>query len=817
MADTTAPVQNYPGYTNIPEELRKALKDVLDAYDNEEKYVREGQLRELKRADDFWHGLQYSIWDDAIGDFRSPSSLLNESGVEQDINPNVFNKIKNIYKAHGESTIAALTTGLPYVRYFPDNAEDANDIQTAKAYSKIEEQIQRHNQAQLIFIHSLFILFNQSFVAAYNYPHQDKKYGQIQVPVEGQQTVTTDTHYCPECGAEIGTTQSTGDATELSPETEQAELVIPEAGPESLNTEGGDPNLAANAPDLLSAPVQPQAAPGMNVDCPNCGANVDTYVEQATEQVPTVLRYEDIDKTRECIEVYGPLNVVIPHYVKEMKHSPYLRLDGSCHISYAREMWPHIADKIQPDGDTTKYDAWARISTAYSGEVPKGLVSVRRLWIRNWGFSILNGESNAANVQELKKLFPQGCYAVFVNDEFAEAYDEDLDSKWSVTVNPLSNHIHADPIGKSLMPIQEVINELLNLNIQSIQYGIPETFADPEVLDFPSYQKVEAGAGLVFPAKPASGKSMQDAFFTNKVATLSKESMEFSESLNQDAQFVSGSFPSIYGGPQSGGGQTAAEYSMSRAQALQRLGLTWKVLSLWWAQVMSKAVSSYANNMMTDENFVKQQGDSYVNVWIRKVELEGKVGQVQPDVDEQFPTSWAQKREVLLDLIKMGNDEINQFLFLPSNRTQISTLIGLSDLEVPGELDMNRQLAEIMEMLQAAAVMPPMDENGQPVMDPNTGMPMQGMSSVPADQDLDDHEIHADTCKSWLISDVGQELKKRAPEIYMNIFLHFKEHVTIIQQQQAAQQEQEKEMAQFQSGLKQQEKQPTNNSGDSNE
>jgi len=808
-----------PGYTNIPENLRNCLKDIVDTYDKEEKPIRERHIRELKRADDFWHGLQYAIWDDAIGDFRTPNHFL-ETGTEEEINPNIFNKIKNIYKAHGESVISALTSGLPYVRYYPQNAENSDDVKTARAYSKIEELVQRQNQAYLLFVHALYILFNQPFVAAYNYSHQDKKYGQIQMPVEGSQEMVENTHFCPECGTEIASDQEMMGEPEGPPEDLGEELADkPEAGTESLNDEFGDPNLMANPPvdgsGVEDLPPSGQelgelegvggsvASAGMPIQCPECGYDGISMVSQSTERVPVILKWDEVNKIRECIEVYGPLNVTIPHYVTEMKHSPYIRLDGECHIAYAREQWPHIAEKIQPSTDDNKYDKWGRTPTAFNDDPPMGLVTVRRFWLRPWAFNVYQKPGVAeGEIKRLKELFPDGCYVVFVNDEFAEAYAEELDARWTVTRTPLSNFIHGDSLGKSLMPIQEVTNELLNLNIQSIQYGIPETFADPAVLDFKVYQKVEAGAGLVFPAIPAPGKSMQDAFFTNKVATLSKEAMEFGETLNQDGQFVVGSFPSIYGGPQSGGGQTAAEYSMSRAQALQRLGLTWKMLSLWWAEVMSKAVASYANNMMEDENFVRAQGDSYVNVWIRRVELEGKVGGVLPDVDEQFPTSWAQKREVLLDFLKLGNEEINQFLFLPANRAKIGSLIGLNDLEIPGEKDINKQLAEITEMLQAEAVMPPVDEMGQPLLDQMTGQPMQGYSSIPVDPDLDDHEIHAEVCKGWLNDDVGLELKKINPPVYMNIFLHFKEHVQYIQMAQEQQMQQEMQMAEFQSGLK---------------
>src|SRR5688572_31601438 len=98
-----------------------------------------------------------------------------------------------------------------------------------------------------------------------------------------------------------------------------------------------------------------------------------------------------------------------------------------------------------------------------------------------------------------------------------------------------------------------------------------------------------------------------------------------------------------------GGSDTASEYSMSRAQALQRLQIIYKMISFFWTDVESKAVKGYAKNMKTDEKIVKQQGkNSFVNVWIRKAEMNGEVGQVEPELSEQFPLAWSQKRDIIM-------------------------------------------------------------------------------------------------------------------------------------------------------------------------
>ena len=73
---------------------------------------------------------------------------------------------------------------------------------------------------------------------------------------------------------------------------------------------------------------------------------------------------------------------------------------------------------------------------------------------------------------------------------------------------------------------------------------------------------------------------------------------------------------------------------------------------------MGKSVKSYAKNMLGDENFVKAQGSNFMNVWIKKVELTGKIGDIVPEVSETLPVSWTQKRDILLNLMNMKDPNI---------------------------------------------------------------------------------------------------------------------------------------------------------------
>ena len=115
----------------------------------------------------------------------------------------------------------------------------------------------------------------------------------------------------------------------------------------------------------------------------------------------------------------------------------------------------------------------------------------------------------------------------------------------------------------------------------------------------------------------------------------------------------------------------------------------------------------------------------------------------------------------------------------PENLPYLKRALGLTDMFIPGEDDRNKQYAEITELVNSAPL------PAAPTIDPMTGMEVPGMEqpSVPVDPDVDNHQIEAEICRKWLVSDVGRDAKINNPEGYMNVLLHFKQHIEIMQMQ----------------------------------
>jgi hypothetical protein len=546
--------------------------------------------------------------------------------------------------------------------------------------------------------------------------------------------------------------------------------------------------------------------------CPECMMQVDPEIQEDTLVVPRLIGHTTKPKTRQCMEAYGGLFVKVPNYAKTAEECPYLRfsreLDCSKVITDYCEHNEELADNLRnyksgAGGSIDAYEKWARLSPQYLGEYPLNTPTVNTYWIRPWSF---NKESDEKMRNKLKADYPDGCKIVMIEDKIAYACNESLDDHWTLTKNPLSMYLHFEPTGEALVPMQEITNEMISLNLQTIEHGIPQTFFDPQVLDGDAYKQQQATPGQLFPATPKSGKSLSDAFYEVKTATLSPEVMPFVEFIQQMAQLVTGALPSLWGGAQPNSSKTASQYSMARAQALQRLQNQWEVFKTFWKEINGKVIPQYMKCVKEDEHYVTQdERGNFINVFIRVAELQGKLGSIELEASEQLPTSWAQKKDGIMQLLASSNPIIQQMLANPSNFDLIKNTVGIPELELPGGDQREYQFYEISVLTNSVP---------QQQLTPNPQNPMappvpQPMTSVPTN-DFDNDALHAEICVEWLTSETGRLCKQENPQGYLNVLLHWKAHTTKIQQQQLQQMQMQEAINQSKVS---QDKPPANDNG----
>jgi hypothetical protein len=698
---------------DLPKNLSKILKDLVDKVEKEDSWIRKQQIKLWKKNDEFWHGIQFIFWSESRQDWISPVEtrwFQQEEGREEAEGP-FYDFVVNIYKAHGESIIAALSSQIPTVRFPPDDAVDPDDIATSRAYGKIADLIQRHNKSKILLLRCLFTLWNQGIVCAYHAPKADKAFGNVQIPQYEEED------FCPACtGSTPATPEQGGDSTDQS------------------NLEEQQPNESDHE---------------LGKNCETCGSSLSKR---------TVLAgFSESPKTRVLIDLYGPLFVKVPFYARKPEEFGYCILQIDQPKAKLKSLYEWVADEIDQDyTEAAQFERLARTPSSYSSfsrvDENRELACLRRCWLETWQLEALPKELEEEK-KELKKLFPTGIYCAFIGSTYVESRDECMHDYWKFGQSGLSQYFHSDPLGQPLIPMQELKNVLINLTVETIEQGIPSTYASTKAVDFETYSRHENRPGMLYPVTPEPGKRISDSFYEGGRASLSKEVPYFNQELDKMGQFVTGSLPSIFGGIQDAKSRTAAEYNMSRQMALQRLSLTWNFLCDFWARLIAGCVKQFVETMVDDEKFVvenKSKASGYENIWVLKSELSGHVGEVEPEGADSFPISTPQKQALFMKILEMKDEFLAAAAYSTDNRSLVADLLGFPDFKIPGEDQRIKQLREIEKMLE-----------GQPVQ---------------IEPLVDDDTIHATVCRSFL-TDEGYALRDENPVGYQLVSAHLQMHI----------------------------------------
>ena len=773
----------------LDDETKRSLKTIVDHFDDEDRGVRDRQIKQWRRLKLLWENIQHTYYSEVAHDWRIPE---NERAGE-DSDQGYYDKPVNVYRAYLESIIAALSVTVPPITCYPDDADNPLDIATAKAGDKIAELVFKHNNAPLLWLHSLFIHCTEGMIAMYSYPKEDEEYGTYEKKKYEETDELHNIGICPNCGAEMSDEMAPDQTGGMNQTDEMGNPILPEPSLQDQSEmidgilEGQEDSFM---PDDESVGMNEMLEELKEV-CPQCQATILPEIQSKTVTITRMVGVTKHPKSRICMEVYGGLFVKVPVWARNQKECSYLIYSYETHFANVLSKYPELRDKLQRGGATYDlYEQWGRTSPQYRGEHPVNNVTVRNCWLRPCAYEVLE---DVEIIKELKKDYPDGVKVCVVNDQVCHAENEALDDCWTITHNPLSDYIHFDPLGLLLTSVQDITNDLISLTLQTIEHGIPQTFADPKVLNFNAYRNSEVAPGSIYPATPKSGKPLAEGFYEVKTATLSQEVLPFAEKIQQMGQIVSGALPSLFGGQMSGS-RTASEYSMSRAQALQRLQTTWKMLTLWWKDVFGKVIPMYMKEVQEDEKQVKKdEFGNFINVFIRKSEMEGKIGNVELEANENLPITWNQQKDAIMQLFEMNNEEIMATLASPENLPYIKKVIGLNDYIIPGEDDRQKQYEEIQLLINSEPIIMPPDpmmamqaqQMGLPVPPP------QELPSIEVDADVDNHEIEADICRRWLVSDAGRLCKSENPDGYKNVLLHMKMHKDTIMQQQMEQMQQQ--------------------------
>ncbi len=749
QAAITGAVEAAYGANNeyLPDRLQDALRRLVFQFSTESELTRRQEIRRIKQAHQFWRGLQYLWWNERDQNWHLPfeEKLLDNSAL--DTMPR-YEFVTNIYQAFGLSLVSVLSQDVPRVRFFPTSTQAEEDVAAAKAATEVAQLVERNNRVGNLIADEAFHLWTDGKVGAYvRYVVDGQRFGFHPESDIGEREVKigADSYVCPECGEETragGTVEQNG----------------------TVGQGDGDDGSSKIT------------------SCAQCGALLteEDFVAAETITVPAGETKLRVPNGQEVIGIVGGLELKTPPWANEMHEYPYLQWNMEVHLARLRAAYPHAADKIGPPvaSGAQEYERLARLAQSQGGPLTEGgdfninLITFQRTWLRPWAFFALDDRDLR---DQLLKLFPDGAYVAFAGDVYCESRNESMDDHWRVLhALPGDGSSGRPALGDALISVQERFNTLSNLQMETYEYGIPPIYADSEVLDFDSLQSQTAEPGSHYPARAKPGQSLAAGFFQPAPAEIPPDLAEHAANLmGPIAQFLTGAFPALFGGAMSNN-DTASGYAMARDQAMGRIGLVWRRMKFFHADVMMLAVDCFRRNRPTDvEVTLLGAGAAFESQWIRLTDLKGNLFSY-PETDEQYPTLWSQQRAVLMQLLGNPDPQMQAVLAHPENMTLVKRLIGLEELVIPDEESRAKQYREIAHLV---AEVPVIRRDG------GTGIELTLPSIVP-DEFADNHAVELEICMRWFSSDAGQVAKIEAPAGYANVKAHAMFHRDYLRKQQ---------------------------------
>lgn len=776
-------VESYKdGQIDCTEEEKRALKELGENCDNRDMAARREEVILVWKKRLYDRGFQHLL-PARNGGWILPAMGSGYNPNDQD-SRSMF--IVNIYNSYQQTITSALTREVPACRFEPADRDNDVDITMAEGAEQLEERIERDNDlkakmedmARYLWTDGRCMFFSTYQLSAEQFGLEDNEPDVV-----------------PEDEAAISEEENEhGESQEQSESTEQAGVEVSEGSEGSGEADTG-------------------------------GAG------ESEAEGPAGIRKA---KGHEVVLVEGALEWKIPIKANCLAECPYIRRAMEIDLDIAKARYPDIADRITPATGGPAGDSLDRLARV---NVRLGVmdnfnttdsqiqdVTETKYFFRRAAFTHIK---NAEVRKSLMNKFPKGAYVTFCGQTFAWAYNHSIEDHCTNVFAQSGDGAHRAGLGDWIVPIQEVLNNWMELQDDYFTRGVSQTWMDNEMFDVPALAQQTNIPGGVHGFDREQGVTMDQVIWREPELPFPEPLAAAIESFKGDLpQLLCGAFPALFGGGDSAPTDTAGGMMIQRDQALGRVGLPWRRIKEAIANVKLQAVKLLAKNY---EGAIALTGSEAVTV-----EMSSLTGSIRafPETDENFPVSYTQKQNQIAKLFTDAatNPQLAELLFNPSNLNELVGALGIKGFYLPQVASMAKQLGECTLLLKSQPVPNPklqqakqqilkltlslkqiqmraqmttangvqpqpeliqgaeqIQQQLQQLQQQATALPPM-VSSIEVDADLDDNVTEMATAWKILTSPRGREMKNGDPQDqagYENLRLHYLEHQAAQQQKQS--------------------------------
>jgi hypothetical protein len=534
----------------------------------------------------------------------------------------------------------------------------------------------------------------------------------------------------------------------------------------------------------------------------------DETAEGLGEGGPPPQKKKRQPKGGEVLDAYGVLECKVPITADRSTGFDFRQLALEVGMGAAKSMYPWVAKKLQggsPGPGEYAFDRTTRIAVTQglrmlqqTGDTVAQLATWERDWIRP---SFYTETDNEEDRRWMEDNYPDGCKVEWIGTTYCRSQNESMDGHW-VDVHPLPGDGQSTPsCGYLLMPIQDALNDIVDLKMERSMKSIPAIWCDDKSVDLPAISKQKAGPGAHFPMKLDVGEIASNKFYEEPSPQIpADEEAMFTWLTSVGPQSLTGLYPAALG-ESDPSNSTLGGIKLLQAASKGQSGVAWSAFREGYAKSMMQLIrigAYFRASEMDEEGQIRLD-----DVLIDLEDLRDGNWACEPDGDESYPNTHSEKKEALAEIkdTPLGI----ALLQLPKNQAVAKDIWGLQDLEVPGAETEEDQMSAIKQMLEEPPIPLPAfgayqlavkvaQLTGQP---PPPQPPEEQLfeCSLPIDPEVDDAQASHAVLQGWLRSGTGKQMKMDKPDGYRNVRLRMIAYKAQMQkEQQAAMQQAQQQM-----------------------
>ena len=512
-------------------------------------------------------------------------------------------------------------------------------------------------------------------------------------------------------------------------------------------------------------------------------------------------------KGGECIDAYGVLELKVPINMRKREDFPFIQLSYEIDLNSGKAMYPWISANIsggQPGPGEYNFDRTTRIATTQgirlltqTGDTVYQLPTWQRTWIRPSFYAAID---NQPDREFFENNFPDGMFVAFIGETYAESRNESMDDHWEIC-HPIQGDGQATPsAGYIVMPIQDCVNDMVDLHVESFMKAIPALFGDKGLFDFGAMSKQHAGPGARWPTKRdlEPDEDINHKLFSEPTPTLPEAAQAFLDKLfGPFPQFLTGIYPAGLGDADPNNETKGGILALRDASRGQQ-GVAWKAFRNSYAksQMQLIRIGAYFRQGEAEDGKLTVNSPGNAETIVDLEDLRDGNFYCVPDGDESYPRTHEDRQQsynVLVQAATAGNAGAAAILAEPQNAVVLKDILSIPGLVIPGAEETEKQLAEIKQLL-AEPPIPNMDTEvaymlaglvakaqGKPAP-PKPPVEKMFRSSLQIDPEFDNNAVELAAGTKWINSAAGQQEKSENPEGFLNVRLHLLEHKAALAQ-----------------------------------